>query len=228
MQGWKWNTIKLSISYVSFKCSEDHQRFRSFCKKFISSLFLPFLLRCTPFLPRCTSLIFTLSIKSTSNCPKSLLKLDKVRAALPLSVRIVGLETITLQVGNVFIMYCFSWSNSSRICLDVFETASFVPICIIMCSGFFLSKGTRWCFRSSIVAPLKSWTFTTWLFFKGHFLSTPVSIESPNIKQVPAGHACLKFEFEFHRCWTYDFFFAAIFWTFLFEINVMFFFPHQS
>ena len=106
-------------------------------------------------------------------------------------------------------MYCFSWSNSSRICLDVFETASFVPICIIMCSGFFLSKGTRWCFRSSIVAPLKSWTFTTWLFFKGHFLSTPVSIESPNIKQVPAGHACLKFEFEFHRCWTYDFFFCC-------------------
>ena len=138
------------LSYVSFKCSVDHQRFRNFCKKFNSSLFLPFLLRCRPFLPRCTSLMFTLSIKSTSNCPKSLLKLDKVRAALPLSVRIVGLETITLQVGNVFIMYCFSWSNSSRICLDVFETASFVPICSIMCSGFFLSKGARWCFRSEI------------------------------------------------------------------------------
>ena len=28
------------------------------------------------------------------------IKLDKVRAALPLSVRIVGLETITLQVGK--------------------------------------------------------------------------------------------------------------------------------
>ena len=107
------------LSYVSFKCSVDHQRFRNFCKKFNSSLFLPFLLRCRPFLPRCTSLMFTLSIKSTSNCPKSLLKLDKVRAALPLSVQIVGLETITLQVGNVFIMHCFSWSNSSRICLDV-------------------------------------------------------------------------------------------------------------
>ena len=180
------------LSYVSFKCYVDHQRFRNFCKKFNSSLSLPFLLRCRPFLPRCTSLMFTLSIKSTSNCPKSLLKLDKVRAALPLSVRIVGLETITLQVGNVFIMYCFSWSNSSRICLDVFETASFVPICSIMCSGFFLSKGTRWCFRSSIVAPLKSRTFTTWLFLDSRFSSIPVNIESPTIKQVPAGHACLK------------------------------------
>ena len=149
------------LSYFSSKPSVDHQSFRKFCKKFNSSLSLPFLLRYRPFLPRCTSLMFTWLIKSTSNCAKSLLKLDKVRAALPLSVRIIILETITLQVGNVFIMCCFSWSNSSRICLDVFETASFVPICSIMCSAFFLSKGTRWCFRSSIVAPLKSRTFTT-------------------------------------------------------------------
>ena len=151
-----------------------------------------FLLRCRSFLPRCTSLMFTLSIKSTSNCPKSLLKLDKVRAALPLSVRIVGLEKIALQVGNVFIMYCFSWSNSSRICLDVFETTSFVPICSIICKGFFLSKGTKWYFRSSIAAPLKSRNFTTWLFLDSRFSSIVVNIESPNIKQVPAGHACLK------------------------------------
>ena len=136
--------------------------------------------------------MFTLSIKSTSNCPKSLLKLDKVRAALTLSVRIVGLETITLQVGNVFIIFCFSWSKSSRIRLDVFETASFVPLCSIICSGFFLSKGTRWCFRSSIVAPLKSRTFTTWLFLDSRFSSIPVNIESPTIKKVQAGHACLK------------------------------------
>ena len=136
--------------------------------------------------------MFTLSINSTSNWPKSLSKLDKFRAAFPLSVRIVGLETITLQVGNVFIMHCFSWSNSPRICLVVFETASFVPICSIMCSGFFLSKGTRWCSRSSIVAPLKSQTFTTWLFLDGRFSSIPVNIESPTIKQVPAGHECLK------------------------------------
>ena len=153
------------LSYVSFKCSVDHQRFRNFCKKFNSSLFLPFLLRCRPFLPRCTSLMFTLSIKSTSNCPKSLLKLDKVRTAtLPLSVRIVGLETITLQVSNALIIYCFSWSNSSRIRLDVFEIASFVPTCSIICSGFFLRKVTRWCLRSSIVTLLKSRTFTTWSF----------------------------------------------------------------
>ena len=147
------------LSYVPFKCSVDHQRFRNFCKKFNSSLFLTFLLRCRPFLPSC-SLLFTLSIKSASSCPKYLLKLDKVRTALVLSIRIVGLDTITLQGGHIFVMYCFSWINSSRICLDVFKTVSFVPICSLMCSGFFLGNGTRWCFRSSIVAPLKYWTFT--------------------------------------------------------------------
>ena len=151
------NEIPLNcLSYVPFKCPVDHQKFRNFCKKFNSSFFSPFLLRCRPLLPRCTSLMFTLLIKSTtSNCPKSLLKLDNVSAALPLSVQIVGLEIITLQVGDVLIMCCFSWSNSSRICLDVFETASFVPICSLMCSGFFLIKGTRWCSRSPIVAPLE-------------------------------------------------------------------------
>ena len=173
------------LSYVSFKCSLDHKRFRSFCKKFNSGLFLTFLLRCRPFICRCTSLMFTLSIKSTSQCPKSLLKLDKVRAALPFSVRIASLETNTLQVGNVFIMYYFSWSNLSRICLDVFETVSFVPMCSIMCSGFFLIKGKRWCFRLSIVVLLKSQTFTTWLFLDSRFSSIPVNMESSTIKQVP-------------------------------------------
>ena len=136
--------------------------------------------------------MFTLSIKFTSNCPKSFFKLDNVRAALPLLVRIVGLETITVQVGNVFVMYYFSWSNSSAICPDVFETASFVRICSIMCSAFFLSKETRWCFRSPIVAPLKSRTFSTWLFLDSRFSSIAVNIESPIIKQVPACHECLK------------------------------------
>ena len=158
----------------------------------VSTGFLPFLLRCRPFLPRCTFLMFTLSINSTFNCPKCLLSLDKVRAALPLSFLMVSLETITLQVGNIFVMYCFSWSNSSRICLDVFETASFVPICSIRCYGFFLSNGTRWCFRSSIVAPLRSQTLTTWFFFESRFSSIAVSIESSTIKQVPVSHPCLK------------------------------------
>ena len=129
-------------------------------------------LRCRPFLPRYTSLMLTLSIQSTSNWPKYLLKLDKVR--------------------NVFVMYCFRRSNSSKFCLDIFKTALSVPICSITCSGFFLSKGTRWCFRSSIVAPLKSRTFTTWLFLESRFSSIPVSIETPAIKQVPLDHACLK------------------------------------
>ena len=59
-----------------------------------------------------------------------------------------------ISPSNIFVMYCFIWSNSSRICPDFFEKSSFVPICSIMCSGFFLSNGARWCFRSSIVTPL--------------------------------------------------------------------------
>ena len=109
--------LKLQLLlYVSFRCSVYHQRFSNFCKNFNSSLFLPFLLRCKPFLPRCTSLMFPLSIiKSTSSCPRCSLRLDKVRTVLPLSVRIIDLDTITLEVGNIFAMYCFSRSNSSNV-----------------------------------------------------------------------------------------------------------------
>ena len=49
----------LQLLYVTFRCSVDHQISRHFYKKIVSSLFLPFLLRCRPFLPRCTSLMFT-------------------------------------------------------------------------------------------------------------------------------------------------------------------------
>ena len=84
---------------------------------------------CKYFLTWCTSLIFTLSIKSTFNYPKYLLRsdqlrLDKVRLVLSSSVRIVGQDIMTLLFGSVFVTYCFSWSNSSRISLDVFETIS--------------------------------------------------------------------------------------------------------
>ena len=63
-----------------------------------------------------------------------------------------------------------------------------------MCPGYFLSNRTRWCFRSSIVAPLKSRTLTTWLLFDSRFSSSPVNIECSTILSVynPAAHACLK------------------------------------
>ena len=77
-----------------------------------------------------------------------------VKGTLPLSVPIAGLDTITLHAGNILVMYCFTWSNSSRICPDFFEKSSFVPIFSIMCSGFVLSNGARWCLRSSIVTPV--------------------------------------------------------------------------
>lgn len=63
-----------------------------------------------------------------------------------------------------------------------------------MCPAYFLSNRTRWCFRSSIVAPLKSRTLTTWLLFDSRFSSSPVNIECSTILSVynPAAHACLK------------------------------------
>ena len=52
--------------------------------------------------------MLALLINSTSNCLKCLLSLDKIRAALLLPVRIVGVDTVTLEVGNIFVMYYFS------------------------------------------------------------------------------------------------------------------------
>ena len=85
---------------------------------------------CKRFLTRCTSLVLTLSMKSTFSYRKYFLSsgqimLDKVRLVLSSPVCIVGQDIMTLQVGSVFVTYCFSWSNSSRISLDVFETTSF-------------------------------------------------------------------------------------------------------
>ena len=157
----------------------------------------------------------SISINSTSNCPKFLLRLDKVRAALPLSVHIVGLGAITLQVGNRFLMYRFNWSNSWIICVDVFKTVPFVPLSKTMCYGFSSSNRTRWCFGSSVAVPLKSWTLTTWLLFYSRFTSTPVSIYSQLLnKFLSIMHAwnCLVFHrrcfrwksflsFRINSCW---------------------------
>ena len=147
------------------------------------------------------------------------LRLKLVRAALTSPTRITGLDTITLQIVNIFVMHYFSWSYSSRICLDVFEIASFVSTCITIRSNFFSSSVTKWCFRSSAVAPLKFRILTIWLWFDSCFPSIPVSSQCQTNKPVPAGKACLKLPGVFdytEAIWkctdTHIFSFAHLFW----------------
>ena len=58
---------------------------------------------------------------------RCLLRLRSVKFAFPWLIRIVGLETITLQFGSCLKILDFSMSRLSMIFLDVLVVASFVP-----------------------------------------------------------------------------------------------------
>ena len=80
----------------------------------------------------CMDLILQLSILSTFNCDRCSFRCFSVNAALPLSTRIVGFEIITLQFGRVVNISFFNCNKSSKIYLEVLDTASLVPTCTII------------------------------------------------------------------------------------------------
>ena len=105
---------------LSFSCFAEHQK-------------------CKPFLPRCLSLILTFSIHFISKLGRFLLRFGIVSAALPFSFQ-NGLDTMTWQSGRDFSIADFNRRMSSTIFLELLVVASFVPICKIKISGFFLDN----------------------------------------------------------------------------------------
>ena len=124
---------------LSFSCFAEHQNFQIWLRKFRAILPFSFVFKCKPFLPRCLSLILTFSIHFISKLERFLLRFGIVSAALPFSFQ-NGLDTMTWQSGRDFSIADFNRRMSSTIFLELLVVASFVPICKIKISGFFLDN----------------------------------------------------------------------------------------
>ena len=93
---------RIANSFESW-CTTEHQNFRIFLRKFKASLPLPFVFKCKPFLPRCLSMILSFSIYSIYKLEIRLLRFYIISAALPLSLRNVCLDTMTLHLTSILL-----------------------------------------------------------------------------------------------------------------------------
>ena len=107
-------------------------------KKLRASLPSPFVFKCKLFLPRCLSLILPFSIHCISKLKRWLLRFCIIKAAFPLSLQNVGLDTMTLQSGRDFNIVDFNKRTSSTIFLESLVIALFVPTRKITNLGFIL------------------------------------------------------------------------------------------
>ena len=100
---------------------------------------------CNPFRPRCWILVLPFSVHSKFKVARCLLILHSVIFAFPWLIRIMGLETTTLQFGSCFKVLNFSMSRSFMIFLDVLVVASLVPMWRIKWLGCALGGDSyRW------------------------------------------------------------------------------------
>ena len=119
----------------------------------------------------------TLDIRYISKLEKGLLRFHIVIAALPLALQNAGLDTMTLQTGRDFNTADFNRRMSSTIFLESLVVSSYVPICNIKNSGFFLIIGwLSWLMALTLAVPLilapEKWeTLTLRLFILNRFSS---------------------------------------------------------
>ena len=87
--------------------------------------------------PRCLTFILLLFIVSIFSCKRCFVSCLTVICALPSSVRNVGVDIKTLDVGKLSFTRAFNFKKLSRTVQDVKVLASYVPTCKIMLLGFF-------------------------------------------------------------------------------------------
>ena len=155
-------------------------------KRFLARQLEPVGFRYKPLLPRYLALIFLLSIMYISSWRRWFVSWLPVNAAFPSSVRKVGVEKITLQLGSISVIKDLSVIRLFNIFRDVKQGASFAPAWIIMKLGSLRSNGMTWCFMSSTVAPRKLCNLTTRPFLLNHFCIISFKMESPIMIAVPS------------------------------------------
>ena len=125
-------------------------------KRFSLRRLVPVEFRCKPLLPRFLVLILLLSIMSLSSWRRWSVSWITVNAAFSSSVRKVGVEIITSQLGRLSVIKYLSVRRLSNIFRDVEYGASSVPAWITRKLGYLRRNGRKWCFMSSTVAPFLS------------------------------------------------------------------------
>ena len=88
-------------------------------KRFLARRLVPVGFRCKPLLPRFLALIFLLSIMPISSWRRWFVRWLTVNAAFPSSVRKVGVEITTLQLGSLSVIKDLSVIRLSNIFRDV-------------------------------------------------------------------------------------------------------------
>ena len=140
---------------------------QNFLLKFTKSLanwIVPEKFKWSHFLPMQRTVMFILSTSSILSCKRWLVNCLTAKFVLALADRIVAVERMVWYWGHFSLMKVFSFSNLSKISLEVQDSVLFVPTWRIKRRGFLSSIDTSLCCMSSIVAPGKLRTFTTPFF----------------------------------------------------------------
>ena len=111
----RFNIIFIWDTWTSFCFSKTFIEL----KRFLARRLVPVGFRCKPLLPRFLALIFLLSIMSISSWRKWFVRWLTVNAAFPSSVRKVGVEITTLQLGSLSVIRDLSVTRLSNIFRDV-------------------------------------------------------------------------------------------------------------
>ena len=95
--------------------------------KFLANWIVPEQFKWSPFLPIQRSVMFLLSTTSILSCKRWFVNCLTVKFALALSDRIAGVEKMVWHWGHFSLMKVFSFSNLSKISLEVQDSALFFP-----------------------------------------------------------------------------------------------------
>ena len=163
--------------------------------KLMASLPYPVLFTCNPLLVKQFPPIFLLATTCIFKASRWSFTFLTIREALPLSDRWIAFDTITLHFERTFSIKFFKDNIPFKISWDVSFTELLVPLCKIMLSGFFFSKGFRQLYISWVVALGKMRTLTL-LFPDIRCSSIPAYIKSLTIKVMPFFHYLIELTFS--------------------------------
>ena len=153
-------------------------------KKFSANWNVPEMFKWSSFLPIQWSLMFLLPTTSILRCKRWSVNCLNVKFALALSNHIFELEKMVWHWGHFSLMKGFSFSNLSKISLEVQDSALLFPTWRIKQQGFLSSIGIRLCCISSLLTSGKLQTLTTPFFPDKRSSRIPFIIECPTVTVV--------------------------------------------